>query len=263
MFAPFFRQGPEGWPFNELEAALEAGLTDASKMTHLWSVLLRSDLHVVAQHSSPEDPAPAGGTRLAVFRSGRQEAVMAFSSAELARLSMTEPAPVAQSAAAHLMDHLGEVTLILNPSGPYGKEFLPAEVRAARAGVTNLGGNAIHVADHTPVIFGELASEPLDLIDSVCTACRHEPSIRAVYLCGVCVPGAGDTAPYPLVGIDAEDYAASKALLSRAIGSWPLRHRLPVAYVDMRTPGRFSSHLRAKGKRIYRRGGWLRGLLGG
>ncbi len=261
MFAPRMTGPPEGWPFNELEAALEAALTDASRMPGLWPVLLRSQVHALAH--PPKEGEASAGTRLIIFTSERREAVMAFTSLELARLSIVEPTPIVQTGAAQLMDYLGEVSLILNPSGPYGKEFLPAEVRAARSGVTSLGGNAMHVAEGTPVTFGEMADEPLELIDSVTTACRFEPSIRAVYLCSVCVPAAGDTKPYPLIGIDAEDYAAAKALLSRAIGSWTTRARLPVAYVDMRTRDRFAAHLRGKGRRIYRRGGWLRGLLGG
>jgi hypothetical protein len=188
---------------------------------------------------------------------------MAFSSHELARLSIIEPTPIVETSASHLADYLGEVSLILNPSGPVGKAFKPAEIRAARAGVTDLGRNAIHVANDTPVTFGDLAPEPLDLIDSITTACRLEPSIHAVYVCSVCVPAAGDTAPYPLIGIDAAEYQSARSLLSRAIGSWTTRSRLPVAYVDMRTRDRFSTHLRSKGKRIYRRAGWLRGLLGG
>jgi hypothetical protein len=245
MFAPRMTRPPEGWPFNELEAALEAALTDASRMPGMWQFLLRSHVHAVAH--PPAQGEAAGGTRLVIFTSERQEAVMAFTSQELARLSIVEPTPIVPTGAAQLMDYLGEVSLILNPSGPYGKAFLPAEVRAARSGVTNLGANAIHVADGTAVMFGEMAEEPLDLIDSVTTACRFEPSIRTVYLCSVCVPGAGDTAPYPLIGIDAEDYGAAKALLSRAIGSWTTRARLPVAYVDMRTRDRFASNLRLLG----------------
>jgi hypothetical protein len=263
MFVPHFSQPPEGWPFNELESALQAVSADASRMPALWQVLLRSQIYAVAHNQTADEPSAAGGSRLIVFTSDREQAIMAFSSHELARLSILEPTPIVHTSASQLVDYLGEVSLILNPSGPFSRAFRPAEIRAALSGVTHLGGSSIHVANDTPVTFGELSPEPMDLIDSVTTACRLEPSIHAVYLCSVCVPGAGDTAPYPLIGIDAEDYQAARKLLSRAIGSWTTRSRLPVAYVDMRTRDRFSTHLRSKGKRIYRRAGWLRGLLGG
>jgi|GEM_PF-4058665 len=264
MFVPFLNEGLQGWPFNELERALDAAAADSSKMPAFWEVLLRSSLAAVAHMPNEGDEATGqGGSRVMIFNAddGKQ-AVMAFTSVEVARACILQPVAITETPATMLMDYLGEISLILNPSGPVAKECSPAEIRAARQGVTHIGKNQMHVAADTKVFFGALAEEPHELIEAVVSACRGDETVKAAYLSGVCMPAAGDTTAHPLIGIDADHFDASKAKVSRAMGGWTSREKKPVDFVDMRQPSEFASHLRKSGKRIYKRGGWLGGMFG-
>jgi hypothetical protein len=264
MFSDVTREGLPGWPFNELERALDAAATDSSKMPAFWAVLLGSTLAAVAHMTAEGDEAAdQGGSRVMIFTAddGKQ-AVMCFTSVDLARACITQPVAITETPATMLMDHLGEISLILNPSGPVAKEFSPAEIRAARQGVTHLGKNQMHVAADTQVYFGALADEPHELVEAVVSACRGDETVKAAYLSGVCMPAAGDTAAHPLIGIDADHFDSAKAKVSRAMGGWTAREKKPVDFVDMRQPSEFASHLRKAGKRIYKRTGWLGGMFG-
>lgn len=188
--------------------------------------------------------------------------LLAFSSELLAKASAAEPLLITETSAPTLVDHLGDTGVYLNPAGPWGKEFTPAEIRMGRQGVVPVG-NQLHVSADTQVFFGALAVEPIELIEAITSACRIDTTIRAAYLSGVCTPAAGDTTAHPLIGLDADHFTASRDQISRQARPWSNRTNQPIDYVDMREKGIFQTHLRSAGKRIYKRGGWLGGLFGG
>jgi hypothetical protein len=267
MFSDVTRDGLPGWPFNELERALDAAATDSSQMPTFWAVLLRSTLVAVAHMPAESEPVDQRGFPVIIFTADEgKQAIVTFTSMELARACITQPVAIVDVPSTTLMDRLGEVSLVLNPRGPVAKELLPAEIRAARQGVTYLEHNESHIkwniAADTKVFFGALAEEPHELIEAVVSACRGDETVKAAYLSGVCMPAAGDTTAHPLIGIDADHFDASKAKVSRAMGGWTAREKKPVDFVDMRQPSGFANHLRKSGKRIYKRGGWLGGMFG-
>ncbi|HYE62311.1 MAG TPA: enhanced serine sensitivity protein SseB C-terminal domain-containing protein [Phycisphaerales bacterium] len=260
MFHPFFKEGILGWPFNDLERALEAGLTDPARMPAFWGLFLQSKVLALAKNEVPESGT---GSILAVFTAPEgHAAIIAFTSPQVAQATILEPTPMSEISLPTLLEYLGETSIVLNPSGPYGKEFLAAELRAGRQGVTRTGRDGIHVAPGTQVFFGALAEDPLELIEAVTSVCRADETIHSVFISGVCVPAAGDTAAHPLIGIDAHDFAAAKARISRAMGGWTSRENKPVDFINMREAGTFADHLKKDGKRIYKKRGWLGSLLG-
>jgi len=95
-------------------------------------------------------------------------------------------------------------TLILNPGGDYGKEFLPDEVSRLLDG-SMFQPQERHIVERaTQVLIGQPAKYPTRLAEALQSLYARLPKVRAAYLAQYFDPSR-DKAPGLLVAIDAAD----------------------------------------------------------
>jgi hypothetical protein len=266
MLKPFHSNGVEGWPFNDLERLLQQaagrggqGVADGSAHTAFWNALLAGELHILGSVEGGRANLPSYG-----FPGG--DALVAFTSRELLERSIAENVSFVTMPARTFFEMTAGARIALNPCGPYGKEFTPEEIGLSLTGVVMRGGGGggaqLEVTRDTQVLLGQLAVEPVELIEAVAAICRDDSSINAVSLCAVSMPAGGESRPHPLLGIDARNYAAARNAVGAAAERWAKTSGLPVDIVDMNIEGTLQSHLRSHGRVLYKRkAGWLAGLF--
>ncbi|HYD00856.1 MAG TPA: enhanced serine sensitivity protein SseB C-terminal domain-containing protein [Phycisphaerales bacterium] len=264
MLKPFHTSGLSGWPFNDLERLLQQaagnggqGVADGKAHTAFWNALLTGDLHILG---SVDD---SGRASLPSYGFPGGDALVAFTSRELLQHSIAEELSCITTPARAFFEMTAGARIALNPCGPYGKEFTPEEIAGGLGGVVMTGANRFKAARDAQVLLGHLAAEPTELIDAITAICRTDQTISAVYLCAVAIPSTGEPRPHPLIGLDAENYAAARDAVGAAADRWSKGAALPVDIVDMHDGGTLSTHLRSSGRVLYRRKqGWLAGLRG-
>jgi hypothetical protein len=266
MLRPFYTEGPEGWPFNELERLLQGATSDPELYPVFWDLLLQSTLFLLdITGTAPHDcdlPQAAPVCVHQVTLDSGPPAVAAFTSRDILRHSITGNARAMAVPARSLMETTGYARIALNPCGPYGKEITPEEMRLGMVGVIMKSDHELHLNSGARVLLGRLRSEPLELIEALQRIGKANAFIRAVYLGGVLVPGAGDREPHPLVGLDSYRFEDALHAIEEVVQSWSKRSKTTVDVVDIADRGSMARYLRRDGRRIYKKPGWLATLCG-
>lgn len=263
MLGPFLNTIPDGWPFNELERLLQAAAVDPAARAAFWKALLDSTVVVLgetdASGQGQHTLQPGQSLKLRSVALPTGPALAAFTSQQILSRSITGRTSFVALPFRTLADATKNASIVLNPSGPYGSELTPDEIRMALGGVVLGSDHQLEVLRETKVVVCRMADEPVELIDSIVRACESEPLIQGALLACVCMPETGEQ-PHPLVGLETSDMTRAAAVVGEAVKAWSARNQQFVDIVDCAEKGSLTSGVMSCGRRVYERKAKQKGL---
>lgn len=236
------------WPSNEIERLFQAAVSDVSARPTLeWSILSADLFFIVEGENLPEGRISLQeGTRvgLRMMQDGDgTTALPAFTSLALLTAALKgEEVRYAVMRGADLFTMTRGTRVLVNPFGPYGKQFFSEEIERLLAGGTSSDGpTELHAG--TQVLLGQLAEKPEDLMKAISEALAKEPAVTAAYIAAMAAPGS-DSSLHPIVGIACgSGYEGVRDRLAPVLSSWARSTNRTVDLFDMAAESPITQHL--------------------
>jgi hypothetical protein len=186
------------WPANETETLLEAACRDRARREACLRSLLSSELIVLPNPEAPLPHAPGEVTvseptsfQLRTIATDAGEAIIALTSEALMALSVPPGTPFIAMRGEDLFRAAGEMSVAINPMGPYGKALIGTEIRALLAGLVLQEDGPVRVGEGTRVRFAPVVEPSPTLLAPLRQACEGCPDVREGFLGLVNYPDVG------------------------------------------------------------------------
>ncbi len=150
--------------------------------------------------------------------------------------------------------------VLMNPGHAYGKEFLPDEIARMIDGTIFEPNNSFIVKEETPVLLGQPAEYPQQLVAALGRLFVKHRGVKAAYLAQMHIPSSGEP-PHLVVGIEAQGnfqrISGEVGLVANQL--IPAGDILDVVQVKAYEKG-IAEYLRNQTKPFYRQSFWRRML---
>lgn len=197
------------WPTDDVERLLTQATNDPGARPGFLRALLGGYLWVVPLPQSKfevkDGVVQPGGTLalLHVESKDQGHAIAAFTSHQTATVSCQPDTPLLRMPVRDLFEMTRGATIALNPVGPFGKVFVPAEIADLLSGiaqVTDAAHERIALAG-ARVLIASPKHPPTRMMDELRAHFLAHPAVRRAHL-GVAHFGGAPGAPHPIIGID-------------------------------------------------------------
>ena len=248
-------------PPNELERKLMRAADDPASRPDFYKALLAADIFVIGFTDAEGDgvtTVPAGA-KMSIVNWEKQDGtpiIPFFTSLEALQLTLKEESRfVALPAKTFLEMTLGS-SLVLNPSSPYGKEFVPSEIQALiETGMNHVAQSRV-VQKETKILLGQPAKFPSEMVSALSALLVKHEVVSAAYLCLMHDPSSGEN-PALVVGFkgDSDLTQAMNEAGSVAADTAPDGEIVDFVVVKSGEPG-ISEYMLKSVKPFYQRTRW-------
>jgi len=192
---------------NALEMALARAADDPAARPEFYRLLLESDVFVLGHmDGAPADRTVQAGEKISIANWQKQDGtpiVPFFASLPSLQRAIREEQGYLCLGARSLFEITRGATLVLNPTLPYGKEFMPQEVEALLdSGVNQVPARRV-VQKETRVLLGQPANYPTAMVESLSRFFAKQPRVTAAYL-GLMHDAENEEKPHLVIGIQCD-----------------------------------------------------------
>jgi len=246
---------------NELERKLMHAAENPASRPDFYKALLAADIFVIGFTDAEGEGATTlkAGAEMSIVNWEKNDGtpiIPFFTSLEaLQRVLKEESRFVALPARTFLEMTLGS-SLVLNPSSPYGKEFVPSEIRALlETGMNHVGKSRV-VQKEAKILLGQPARFPSAMVSALSALLAKHEAVSAAYLCLMHDPSSGDS-PALVVGFkgDSDLTQAIKEAGSVAADTAPDGEIVDFVVVKSGEPG-ISEYMLKSVRPFYQRTRW-------
>ena len=193
---------------NSLENALRLAADEPAYRPDFYKVLLESIVYVIGQSERKLDAKGIleAGEKLSIQNWQKDDGspfIPFFSSLISLRKILKKETSYMALPARGLFENTKGVSLVLNPTLKYGKEFFPTEIEALLKNQVNVMPEQRITQKETQVLIGQPANYPSKMVDSLIVFLSQRSNVKAAYLVLMHDPSQ-DVKPHLLVGIEAD-----------------------------------------------------------
>ena len=194
-------------PENPLERILRLAADEPAHRPEFFQVLLNSTVYVLGSAGASEGTVSLeAGTRIGIQHWEKRDGtpvIPFFSSLEVLQKSIeTEQSYLALPAKSLFEMTLG-ANLVLNPTSPYGKEFVPEEVEHLLSDGVGRKPTQRTAQKETKVLLGQPAKYPSQMVDSLTQLLAKHSNVRRAFI-ALMHDASVDDKPHLVVGIEAD-----------------------------------------------------------
>lgn len=173
---------------NQLELLLEHAARSPAERPAFYRALLESEILVLGNTSSGKEGSRvvSEGEKISIvhwMKNDDTPIIPFFTSIEALQRVLTEESSYVGLPARSFFEMTLGSQLVLNPRSPYGKEFVPDEIKALLETGMNHVAEPQVVEKETRVLLGQPANYPVDMISALTELLAKHSSVIAAYLC--------------------------------------------------------------------------------
>ncbi|WP_133493005.1 enhanced serine sensitivity protein SseB [Alcanivorax sp. 24] len=192
---------------NDLERLLRLAADEPAHRPEFYQRLLESTVYVLGTANGGEGQTTLeAGSQVNLTQWEKQDGTSAipfFSSLEVLRQGIEEEQSYLALTARSLFEMTEGATLYLNPRLPYGKEFVPEEVRGLLKEGVGSAPEQRTVEQDTEVLLGQPAEYPAAMVDSLTQLLAKHGNVKRAFLTLMHDRSVSEH-PSLVVGIEAE-----------------------------------------------------------
>lgn len=175
-------------PTNDLERKLMLAADDPTSRPEFYEALLGAEVFVIGFTDTEGEGVATipAGAKVSIVNWEKNDGtpiVPFFTSLETLQKALKEEARYLALPARSFFEITLGSYLILNPASPYGKEFLPNEVKALLDTGMNHAPQTRVVQKETKVLLGQPANYPSEMVSALTTLLAKHSAVNAAYLC--------------------------------------------------------------------------------
>ncbi len=200
---------------NNLDHLLELATKDPAARPQFYKTLLSSDIYVLGKIKNPENEHPSEESGSFSLQPGDEIAFLfwtkkdgcqflpIFSSLTVLQSIVDPNEKYLKLPCKDLFEMVRDVNIILNPSAPYGREFLPNEIANLLASQTAQSSQEIKIEEETTIQIGQPADYPTELLEYLRNTLPNYSDVKSAYL-ALYLNSTIDKNPHLLIAFDIE-----------------------------------------------------------
>ena len=192
---------------NPLEAALARAATDPAARPEFYRLLLDSEVLVLGHMDGQQGVKTVeAGAKLSIATWQKEDGapmIPFFSSLSALQRAIREEQSFLQLPSRALFETTRGANLVLNPSGPHGKEFFAEEIDSLLTSGMNQVAQTRIVEKPTQVLLGQPVDYPTAMVEALSRLFARHAGVKAAYVC-LMHDAESQEKPHLVVGIQCD-----------------------------------------------------------